>query len=126
MKKRSMAFVAVVATVILGLWGTPAFAHDVRWDGPYDCGPTLTFRCGYVQVRSNHTIVDACDTRADGYGYEVAYGLRNGASGTQVDPNGATTGCGIKAAGTSSNPVVWIRGCTHQLGAWFCGPRITA
>ena len=101
------------ALVAVGI-GSPAMAHDTRLDGPYACGPTYLQSCGYGQVRSSHTIVDACDTRADGFGYYVDYTLNNGATGSVSDGNGSTSGCGIKQVGTSSNPVWQYRVCSNQ------------
>lgn len=124
MKKLFAALaVSVVGAVVL-LWGSPAFAHDVRWTGPYDCGPTLTFACGYVQVRASHTTVDACDTQADGYGYKAEYHVSfDSFVRDVVDGNGSASGCGIQ---TAPSNVVTIRGCTHQLDSWFCGPWVAA
>jgi hypothetical protein len=110
---RLAAVIFAFTLVAVGI-GAPAMAHDTRYDGPYACGPTFLQSCGYGQVRSSHTIVDACDTRADGFGYYVSYELNSGATGTVGDGNGSASGCGIRQVGTSSNPIFRYRLCSNQ------------
>lgn len=116
---KRLAAASFGATLAVVAVATPAFAHDTRYDGPYACGPTLVQSCGYGQVRDNHQIVDACDTREDGRGYVVLYTLRNGGTGEVRDGNGAASGCGIKRVGSSSNPVASYNVCSDQ-GILFC------
>lgn len=87
---------------ILVPWTSPAFAHDVRYPG----------NDGYGQVRDNHEIVDACDTRENGQGFSVQYMLRSGAYGKVGDGNGSKPGCGIQRVGSPWNPVVKFTICT--------------
>ncbi|WIM93778.1 hypothetical protein ACTOB_005764 [Actinoplanes oblitus] len=119
---RRLAAAGGVATVLVFGLAAPALAHDVRLGGPNGCGATKLQSCGYVQVRSNHTIVDACDTKQDGTGYAATYKLKNGTTGMVSDGNGAASGCGIIQAGTSSNPVTQLAGCYYFGGAWLCNP----
>ena len=92
----------------------PAHAHDIRvWLDA--CGPLSHSSCGYGQVRDNHEIVDACDTRADGLGVSTRYRLLSGAEGSVGDGNGSASGCGVRRVGTyGSNPVVAIRVCVDR------------
>ncbi|GAB1691394.1 hypothetical protein [Krasilnikovia sp. M28-CT-15] len=104
------------ASVIVGLAATPAYAHDLRVEGPWGCGNNpLNQRCGYGQVRDQHEIVDACDVNADGAGFYVKYELRNGSFGTVGDGNGAKAGCGIKRVGSTSK-VAKIQVCSDYMG----------
>jgi hypothetical protein len=107
---------AVVSTCVLVLFAfaSPARAHDIRINGPFACGVPKFSMCGYAQVRDNHEIVDACDTRADGDGYFVRYRVRSGAVGTVGDGNGSAAGCGIKRVGSPTIPIVAFQGCTDQ------------
>jgi hypothetical protein len=118
--KRLTAVTFAAALAFFGLT-SPASANDTRYDGPYACGPTSLQSCGYGQVRDSHQIVDACDTRADGYGYVVLYRRKNDGSGYGEvrDGNGSASGCGIKRVGTSSNPIVEYNVCSDQ-GILFC------
>ena len=99
---------AVVSACILVLmaFAAPAGAHDSGISGPYACGVPKYSLCGYAQVRDNHEIVDACDTRRDGDGYFVRYRVSSGAVGTVGDANGSAAGCGIKRVGSPTIPIV--------------------
>jgi len=55
--------------------------------------------------------VYACDDVADGQGYAINYGLRNGGTGSVLDGNGSAAGCGGRIVGSPTNKVVWIQGC---------------
>ena len=107
---------AVVSACILVLmaFAAPAEAHDSGISGPYACGVPKYSLCGYAQVRDNHEIVDACDTRRDGDGYFVRYRVSSGAVGTVGDANGSAAGCGIKRVGSPTIPIVAYQGCTDQ------------
>ena len=119
---RRVAAVSSGAALLLLAFAAPAHAHDVRLGGPNGCGVTGLQSCGYVQVRSNHTIVDACDTIADGNGYAAGYKLRNGTQGVVSDGNGSAAGCGIKQVGTASNPVTHLQPCYRYGTPLICSP----
>lgn len=117
---------AVVSTVVVGAMATlvtPTLAHDERQYASFNCGfPPLS--CGFGQVRDNHQIIDACDTRADGRVIVVDYVLRNGRSGSVRDPNGSRSGCGIQRVGATS-AVSQFRVCDNSLGggnSYVCFP----
>lgn len=122
MTKRGRTLIAASTVTILTslALSSPALAHDRRYDGPYACGPSSVQSCGYGQVRDNHQIIDACDTRADGYGYQVDYRLRSDPSGPNQpyrsvsDGNGSAAGCGIQRVGSASNPIKEWRVCSNQ------------
>jgi hypothetical protein len=90
----------------------PAQAHDLRL---YLDECNVGQRCGYGQVRDNHEIIDACDTRSDGLGLSTRYRLLDGTEGSVGDGNGAAAGCGVRRVGTyGSNPIVAIKVCVHK------------
>ncbi len=101
-----------IATGMVVAGASSATAHDVR-QYINACGSTGA-TCGYAEVRNSHRTVYACDTRSDGHGVYVAYRLRSGATGTQGDGNGASSGCGQRTVGTSSNPVVSFQACVNR------------
>jgi hypothetical protein len=109
-----LAAVVSACALVLIAFASPARAHDSRIYGPYACGVPKFSLCGYAQVRDNHEIVDACDTRADGDGYFVRYRVRSGAVGTVGNGNGSAAGCGIKRVGSPTIPIVAYQGCTDQ------------
>ncbi|MEU7904742.1 hypothetical protein [Actinoplanes sp. NPDC049118] len=116
---KRIAVTGFAVAAIVAATGSPAFAHDIREYGPYGCG-TVPGSCGYGQVRDQHEIIDACDTKADGKGLEVNYELRNGSFGTVKDPNGSASGCGIKRVGSTSK-IAKFQVCGYPLGSGrFC------
>jgi hypothetical protein len=112
MRRRALMAASVAALVIA--FASPARAHDSRIYGPWACGVPKYSMCGYAQVRDDHEIVDACDTRADGDGYFIRYRVSSGAVGTVGDGNGSAPGCGIKRVGSPTIPIVAYQGCTNQ------------
>ena len=116
--KRAVVVTSAAALALLGL-SSPASAHDTRYDGPYACGVTGLQSCGYGRVIDNHQVVEACDGKADGHGYSTWYQLRNGETGRVGDGNGASSGCGSRRVGSSSNPVAGYTVCV-DLGFYYC------
>lgn len=114
MKSRLAAAIFGAGALSVGV-AFPAHAHDIRvWN--YTCGNIQRDSCGYGQVRDNHETVDACDTRADGFGLYTRYRLLNGTEGKVGDANGSASGCGVGRPGTyGSNPVVAIKVCKDML-----------
>jgi hypothetical protein len=123
-----MAVVSVTFVALLGTLSTPASAHDVHAVGPFGCGfPPAS--CGFGQVRDQHEIIDACDTKADGKTLRVKYELRNGSFGQVDDPNGATAGCGIVRVGATSR-IAKIAVCSNGVvgtgSTWLCNQWVDA
>ena len=96
--------------LILGL-AVPALAHDQRARLLASCGAESLFECGYGQERDHHQIIDACDTRKDGWGLYVKYTLFGGSEGKVGDANGSKAGCCIRRVGTASVPIVRFNVC---------------
>lgn len=115
MKKTSRLAAAVAGCALLtvGL-ALPAEAHD-RSVGLIACGAEGLFQCGYGQERDSHQIIDACDTRKDGYGLYVKYRLLGGGEGKVGDGNGSAAGCGIRRVGSTAAPIVQFNVCSDQL-----------
>lgn len=98
--------------LLIGTTGiSPVFADDVRY--------TSKNGYGFGQVRDHREIVDACDTKENGRGFYVRYGLQNGAYGIVRDGNGAKAGCGIERVGSQKNLIMRYTICQEFTG---CSP----
>jgi hypothetical protein len=101
-KIKRISTTTAIATGLLGLTATSAFAHATEF--------RITGKA-YGVVNSVHTTVEACDLAADGLGVRMEYTLRNGYRDAVGDANGSDSGCGKRTVGTSSNPVYSARLC---------------
>lgn len=126
--RKILYIVTMTVLTLLGgaLVGAPNAAAHGTWVGVYKCGITGNLECGIASVYSAHDRVNACDTRADGYGLRALYWLRSGGTGYVDDGNGSETGCGGKTVGTASNPIVQIQACTKRTSGLQCGEKRTA
>ena len=89
----------------------PAALANASLSGPLWCGPIGLTSCGHGGVNQSNRHVYACDDVADGQGYAINYGLRNGGTGSVLDGNGSAAGCGGRIVGSPTNKVVWFQGC---------------
>jgi len=94
----------------------PAALANAALAGPIACGPLSLRSCGHGGVNQSNRHVYACDDVADGDGYAIRHGLRNGATGSVADGNGSAAGCGGRIVGSPTNRVVWVQGVNTTLG----------
>jgi hypothetical protein len=116
-------FVAAASVAVIAAAGSPALAHDIRVVGPWGCG-VLPASCGYGEVKNNHTVLYACDTKADGAGLRVKWEQNNGVFGEISDGNGSSSGCGSRTA-SSGTYYKKIAVCSNGVGTtntWVCNP----